>query len=190
MHCCCCYHLKMKLEEMRYRETQEQHFGKRGMSYHGTVIFAARGAASTVAAQLYELDPGDAARPYQMYFFDDLVRNSQQQDSVAAISLIEASVARARVMFPEAKTMSFQADNAAAYASPFIVFMLPLVCAAYGFRTTEYVHNEAGDGKTVLDGHFGIQTHMLKVRNIRDARGTFAAGLADLASCVLLHRPT
>jgi len=30
-------------------------------------------------------------------------------------------------------------------------------------RASEFVHNEAGDGKTVLDGHFGVQTFMIKV---------------------------
>jgi hypothetical protein len=33
---------KMKLEEIRYRETTEQHFGKRGMSYHGSAIYVSK----------------------------------------------------------------------------------------------------------------------------------------------------
>ena len=152
----------MKLEELRYRETQQQHFGKRGMSYHGAVLYVSRGATTT-ACSLAGLVPGSASYPYQMYFFDDLVRNSQQQDSVAAVSLLEAIVSRIKELFPGTLTVSFQADNAAAYASPFLVFMLPLLCVAAGLRVTEFVHNEAGDGKTVLDGHFGVQTHMIKV---------------------------
>ena len=152
----------MKLEEMRYRETQQQHFGKRGMSYHGAVIYVSRGAVTT-AWSLDGLLPDASTYPYQMYYFDDLVRNSQQQDSVAAVSLLEAIIRRIKQLFPATLTVSFQADNAAAYASPFLVFMLPLLCAAVGLRATEFVHNEAGDGKTVLDGHFGVQTQIIKV---------------------------
>jgi hypothetical protein len=152
----------MKLEEMRYRETQQQHFGKRGMSYHGAVLYVSRGAV-TIAWSLDGLLPDASTYPYQMYYFDDLVRNSQQQDSVAAVSLLEAIIRRIKQLFPATLTVSFQADNAAAYASPFLVFMLPLLCAAVGLRATEFVHNEAGDGKTVLDGHFGVQTQMIKV---------------------------
>ena len=152
----------MKLEEMRYRETQQQHFGKRGMSYHGAVIYVSRGAVTT-AWSLDGLLPDASTYPYQMYYFDDLVRNSQQQDSVAAASLLEAIIRRIKQLFPATLTVSFQSDNAAAYASPFLVFMLPLLCAAVGLRATEFVHNEAGDGKTVLDGHFGVQTQMIKV---------------------------
>jgi hypothetical protein len=62
---------------------------------------------------------------------------------------------------PEATTISFQSDNGAAYASPFLLFMLPVIAAKHGLRATEFFHSEA---KTVLDGHFGIQTFMMKVR--------------------------
>ena len=37
-HCHVLVDFKMKLEELRFRETTEQHFGKRGMSYHGAAI--------------------------------------------------------------------------------------------------------------------------------------------------------
>jgi hypothetical protein len=88
-------------------------------------------------------------------------RNSQQQDAVAALTLIEACLARVRAMFPDVVTVSVQSDNAAAYASPFLLFFLLGITTLHGLRITEYVHNEAGDGKTVLDGHFGVQSHML-----------------------------
>jgi hypothetical protein len=154
----------MKLEEMRHRETQEQHFGKRGMSYHGAAVFVSKAAHSDACdhVQFLRRDDPQHAHPYQTYFFDDLIRNSQQQDAVATLSLIEATLARVRRLFPEIATVSIQSDNAAAYASPFLLFLLPVVATRHGLRVTEYIHNEAGDGKTVLDGHFGVQTHMLR----------------------------
>ena len=52
--------------------------------------------------------------------------SSQQQDSVAAVSLFETLVARTKALLPALQTIRFQANNAAAaYASPFLVFMLP-----------------------------------------------------------------
>ena len=154
---------QMKLEEMRHRETQEQHFGKRGMSYHGAVVYFAALLAGPWFSATEVGVPGTATmQPFQLLFFDDLVSNSQQQDSVAALSLMEATFARIRHLLPGAATVSVQADNAAAYASPFMLFMLPLVARQHGLLLTEFIHNEAGDGKTLLDGHFGIQTRMLR----------------------------
>lgn len=163
------------MEEERYRETQEQHFGKRGMSYHGAVIYVNRALPcvderlaaqhSAVPAVGAKKATAAAHQPYQMYYFDDVIANSQQQDSVAVASLIEATIARTKALFPAVCTMSFQADNAAAYSSPFLLFILPLLCAKHGVIPTEFAHNWAGDGKTVLDGHFGVQTHQRKVQS-------------------------
>jgi len=151
----------MKLEERWYRESQEQHFGKRGMSYHGTVVYVnkAAGSPDISLAGLHAKNQHE----YQTYYYDDLVRNSQQQDSVAALSLIETAIIRTKRLFPGLQTISFQADNAAAYSLPFLVFALPILARAHGLSATELIHNEAGDGKTVLDGHFGLQTHMIAV---------------------------
>jgi hypothetical protein len=159
--------VQQKLEEMRHRATQEQYYGKRGMSYHGTAVFVSRRAVSAACA-VDHLVPDANTHSYQTYFFDDIVRNSQQQ-TMAAMSLIEAAVMRVRTMFPEAETISFQSDNGAAYASPFLLFMIPALAAKHGLRATEFIHSEAGDGKTVLDGHFGIQTFMMKASVCRDA---------------------
>ncbi len=146
---------------MYHRETQQQHFGKRGMSYHGAALFVSRAARSD-HCDVSAMPPTEHSHPYQTYFFDDIIDNSQQQDSVAALSIIEASIVRTRKLFPDLTTISIQSDNAAAYSSPFLLFMLPVICEHHGLRLTEYVHNEAGDGKTVLDGHFGVQTHMIR----------------------------
>jgi hypothetical protein len=163
----CTVRVQQKLEEMRHRATQEQYYGKRGMSYHGTAVFVSRRAVSAACA-VDHLVPDANTHSYQTYFFDDIVRNSQQQ-TMAAMSLIEAAVMRVRTMFPEAETISFQSDNGAAYASPFLLFMIPALAAKHGLRATEFIHSEAGDGKTVLDGHFGIQTFMMKASVCRDA---------------------
>lgn len=154
--------MQQKLEESRHRATQEQYYGKRGMSFHGTALFISRRAKSEACAADH-LVPDENTHPYQTYFFDDIVRNSQQQDTMAAMSLIEAAIMRVRTLFPEVATVSFQSDNGAAYAAPFLLFMIPTLTAKHGLRATEFIHSEAGDGKTVLDGHFGIQTFMMKV---------------------------
>ena len=39
--------------------------------------------------------------------------------------------------------------------------MIPRICQVHGVTATQFIHNESGDGKTILDGHFGIQTHMI-----------------------------
>jgi hypothetical protein len=45
-----CVCMQQKLEEMRHRATQEQYYGKRGMSYHGTAVFISRRAVSDACA--------------------------------------------------------------------------------------------------------------------------------------------
>jgi hypothetical protein len=55
------------------------------MSYHGTAVFISRWAVSAACA-VDHLVPDDTTHPYQTYFFDDIVRNSQQQDTMAAVT--------------------------------------------------------------------------------------------------------
>jgi hypothetical protein len=62
-------------------------------------VFVSRRAVSAACA-VDHLVPDANTHPYQTYFVDDIMRNSQQQDTMAAMSLIEAAVMRVRTMFP------------------------------------------------------------------------------------------
>jgi hypothetical protein len=155
---------QQKVEEKRYRELQQQYFGKRGISCHGAMVYVSRQARTTLGS------PEDFARaagragpwlPYQTYCFDDVVGNNQCQDTVAVASLLEALIVRLKTAFPDVTTVSIQSDNGASYASPFLLFMVQLICRKHAIKPTEYVHNESGDGKTMLDAHFGVMTRLI-----------------------------
>ena len=147
---------KMKLEEIRYRETTEQDFGKRGMSYHGCAIYVSK---STFESHFPEnvQETGSNIRPYQVFFLDDVLAENQCQDAPAVACLLEAILIRLRRIFPTISTVSFQSDNAQCYLTPFISFIIPRLCKAHGLTATQFVHNESGDGKTILDSHFGVR---------------------------------
>jgi len=150
---------KMKLEELRFRETTEQHFGKRWMSYHGAALYVSQ---STFNAQFpQKSQEKQHLKNYQVIYFDDILAEDQCQDAVSVVCLLESIVIRLRNIFPTISTMSFQSDNAQCYSTPFVMFMIPRICQVHGVTATQFIHNESGDGKTILDGHFGIQTHMI-----------------------------
>jgi hypothetical protein len=155
---------QQKVEEKRYRELQQQYFGKRGISCHGAMVYVSRQARTTLASpEDFEraTKPAGPWLPYQTYCFDDVVGNNQCQDTVAVASLFEALIVRLKTAFPDVTSVSIQSDNGASYASPFLLFMVQLICRKHAIKPTEYVHNESGDGKMTLDAHFGVMTRLI-----------------------------
>lgn len=158
----------MKQLPMRFRERESDWFGKRGMSWHGAAIFVGADTENAYFGDALERsgDPDSREYPYQVYFIDDVLLRDQKQDTLSVVCLLEAVLFRIRKWFPQIRTISFQSDNASAYSGALLSFVMPTMCSNYGLRVTGFVHNEAGDGKTVLDNHFGVMGGVVTVRLI------------------------
>ena len=143
---------KMKFEPISTRETSLDHFGKRGISWHGFCI------------QFYLLieetseDGTTVERPtkYTAYL-DQIISDSNKQDSFCVFSLLEAALAQINNELPFITSIILQTDNAKSYNNNFLLCAIPLLNKIYepkGISIIEFLHTETQDGKTILDAHF------------------------------------
>lgn len=149
---------KMKFLAMRFREVQSDHFGKRGMAWHGAAIVVNRRARNAMFAGVPQ-DAGTATlHPFQVYYMHDILIGTDQQNTAVGLAMVDSIITRVKEMFPDTATVSLQSDNGPSYVGATLAFMLPYVCEAVGVRITQFVRNEAGDGKTFLDAAFGVMS--------------------------------
>lgn len=178
--------VQMKVLPRMFRAKQEDFYGLRGMSYATAMVIVNRNAVpedQRMAASLR-----DTEMRGQTYYMGFIVDNNTDQDGVAASCLFDLALRLVKEMFPRMETVSFQTDNAAAFATPYQLFLLPKLCEHHGLNITDYVHNEAGDGsKTAVDGHFGVATRMMPVSVILV---TVVVGVSCAELCILCGRHT
>jgi len=143
---------KMKFEAMSSRETTLDHYGKRGISWHGFCV------------QFYllhnEVTDNDQVVPtpkkYTVYL-DQIVSDGNKQDSLSVYSLLDAALAQISNELPFISSIILQTDNAKSYNNTFLLCAIPLLNVVYepkGLGITEFIHTETQDGKTILDAHF------------------------------------
>lgn len=156
---------KMKILPLRHRGTQQDYFGDRGLCFHGCCLYVNFGEY-TIKLDLSDLEvkAETAYQDAQTYYMFDLPKDISAQDAAAVVCILEAVVARIKQLFPRMESLSFRTDNASCYASSLVMLFAPYICKQYGLRAVELVHNESGDGKTTLDGAFGVVSNNIKVR--------------------------
>ena len=112
---------KMKFEAIRFREKTTEFFGKKGMSWHGAVIFYKANDSAinqTEAADTMELSN---------LFFDHLISNDMTQDCVAVCSILDAILARLRIELPSVQRFWLLSDNARCYQNDLLPVMAPFI---------------------------------------------------------------
>ncbi|KAF0683290.1 Aste57867_24650 [Aphanomyces stellatus] len=128
----------MKLESMFPRETTIQHYGKRGISWHGICI-------------IYR-DPH--SNELRMRYMDQLIHNDSKQDPAAVLSLMEHELLQIMVDHPHVKVASFQTDNATTHQNRFLPVFLCDISVSTRVKTVRFIHTETQDGKSLVDAHF------------------------------------
>lgn len=96
---------KMKLEPLYFREKTVDHYGKRGISWHGALV------------QYFEYDesgPHPEAVDQKMYF-DHISKEDTKQDRECVISLVEAVLIRLRKDLSSIRRIAILSDNASCY---------------------------------------------------------------------------
>lgn len=99
---------KMKFEPLRYGEQTVQFFGKKGISWHGVVVF--------YLPYKYD-DEGNyiGGEELSTLFYDRIINGDTKQDVGAVTSLLEAAMMRVRIDLPSVKEIILLSDNAGFY---------------------------------------------------------------------------
>ena len=133
---------KMKFEALYFREKTTEHYGKRGISWHGAMIL------------FFVYDEKLKKAVKQTIYFDDVSFGENKQDALAVISLVECLLMRLRKRLPHVMKVSLQSDNASCYMSPSLLLMLPILSVVHGIQVVRFIHTGVQDGKSSLDAHF------------------------------------
>ena len=143
---------KMKFEPISSRETQIDHYGKRGISWHGFCL------------QFYLLEKErtkdgttvSVPKKYTVYI-DQIISDGNKQDSMSVYSLLDAALAQISDELPFISEIILQTDNAKTYNNAFLLCAIAVLNFHYfknGLSIIEFMHTETQDGKTILDAHF------------------------------------
>ncbi|MDR3426906.1 hypothetical protein [Silvimonas sp.] len=102
----------MKFLAMRFREVQSDHFGKRGMAWHGAAIVVNRRARNAMFAGVPQ-DAGTATlHPFQVYYMHDILIGTDQQNTAVGLAMVDSIITRVKEMFPDTATVSLQSVRA------------------------------------------------------------------------------
>jgi hypothetical protein len=133
---------KMKIEPSQRRESTVEHYGKRGISYHGICVY-------------YMHRRADGSYEPTIRYIDTVVEGDAAQDIGAALSIIEEALVRMRSLLPDYVTgFIFQSDNARTYQNLCLPLLLPEMGERAGLRCHRILHTETQDGKSIVDAHF------------------------------------
>ena len=134
---------KMKYEPQSSRETTLDHYGKRGIGWHGVHV---------MYYKLEHVDGSSNKEPvkYSIYL-DQILSDGNKQDSMCVFSLIDSALMQIKYNLPFIKSAIIQTDNAHCYQNNFLICAMALLNAAYGDHIVieQFIHTETQDGKTV-----------------------------------------
>ena len=144
---------KMKFEAIRFREKTTEFFGKKGMSWHGAVVFYYNSTESSTHSASSAAGQEDEIRTL---FFDHLLTNDMKQDRVAVLSLLDAILARLKIELPDVKRFHLISDNARCYQNDLLPVMGPFIAKSHSLFMEGFVHSETQRGKSLVDAHFAL----------------------------------
>ena len=135
---------KMKFDPISARESTIEHYGKRGISWHGFCLIY----------YLYDNETKEPIR-YSTYL-DQILSDGNKQDTHCVVSLLEAALNQIIQDLPFIKSVTLQSDNARCYENHFLMIAISILNELYhrDLFISAFVHTETQDGKTLLDAHF------------------------------------
>ena len=178
---------KMKFEAKSSHETTVEHYGKRGIGWHGcAIIYYLYQHKEDDNRNILIDDEGNQvmyAKKHIVYV-DQILEDGNRQDGFVVISLIESVAVAINEQLPFIHDVIIQSDNANQYQNPYLVLGIHLINVKMrgNLFISEFVHSETQDGKTILDAHFATTNRHLVIfmkvwRNNRVTRVQTAAGL-------------
>ena len=158
---------KMKFEAQSTRESSVEHFGKRGIAWHGCALIY----------YLYETKKNDDgstmkdtngneiyyAKKYLVYV-DQILTNSNKQDGMSVLGLLESCLTSLHSQLPFISQLTIQSDNATTYQNGHLIVGIHLLNMKMKGKlfVNDFIHSETQHGKTILDAHFASTNRHLK----------------------------
>ena len=174
---------KMKWLPVSPRESQGDWFGKRGISWHGSCVIVSN---EMLEGRVAPPSGAAATRTYDStyLFFDDVIIGEDKQDATAVLVIFDALMERLVKMLPVTESVTVQSDNAGCYSSATTLLLAEVLASNHGLALLRWLNNEAGDGKTVLDAHFGVMSAAVFVKVDAGADASTALTLADALAAI------
>lgn len=169
---------KMKFVPLSARETTQQHFAKRGIGWHGFLLYFYK------YEQVLQEDGSTKPQAVRyMVYFDQILDASSKQDCFAVASMIELAVMQIKEEVPLIKQLILQSDNAGCYSTCQLTILVGILNARLCIPVIRFMHTETQDGKSLLDAHFAramalIDRFLRTSRRNRIKRIVTAKGLA------------
>ena len=155
---------KMKYEVKSSRESTVEHYGKRGLGWHGMAII------------FYFYDHLENATHKNIVYLDQIMNDSNIQDSGTVIGLLEVGFQAIIKELPFITEAVLVSDNASSYQNHLLTFMIGIYNQKFEDKLfiSSIVHSETQYGKTLLDAHFATTNrHLLYfMKNFKENRVT------------------
>ena len=137
---------KMKFEMKYYREKTSKFNGKKGLSWHGCMIY------SRYTEQ--EKQEQEGLLPFKINYIDHISSGDTKQDWKAVLSYFEACLLQIKKELPHVDELYLDTDNAKCYKNPELILLLNIIAKHHGFKIITFIHTGVQDGKSALDGYF------------------------------------
>jgi hypothetical protein len=159
---------KMKWVPTNWDETAKKWFGKQGLLWHGHAISIPKAVwdASPDIARILENNPCvNVIEPMTdgsyLVYCHDVFQNDRKTDGASTLSSIESLVRQLQAWFPSCDSWVLQTDNGPCYKGNVFAHGLKRLNEIYTLKLRAFINTGVQDGKTYLDGHFGVMTQGL-----------------------------
>ena len=132
---------KMKWTMLLLKETQQEWFGKAGVTWHGMMV-------------IYRYAADSLNDEYTVDYYHTLSDDKKEDGFFVASDLLIIAQEIRRIA-PERISALLTTDAAGCYSGKYLALILPYISKWSGLRFLEHNLGEAGRNKSALDGNFG-----------------------------------
>lgn len=151
---------KQKIDPTKENGEQLHIFNMKGsVNYHGTLCITVKDESVSTSAKDETLSMTNllSSGRYEVIFIDAVLLVDKEPDAGLTLSVLEATVKKAKDMYPHTKRVRFQSDGSPEYLPSSLRLALLVICDVYSLELLSYMRTEPHDGKrkTLLGRHFG-----------------------------------
>ena len=146
----------MKYDPQSSRESTLDHYGKRGIGWHGCLI------------TFHQFDKDckviSGISDRRMVYIDHILQGSNKQDTNCVLGILESIVVTIIDELPYITSIKLQYDNSVFYQSHFVIYGIEMSNIKYHKQLyiNAIIHSETQDGKSSSDSHFETSNRHLK----------------------------
>ena len=128
---------KMKFEAMYHREKTTDFYGKKGLSWHGAMVYS-RYTSDQIQAHAKVSDT--PLQLHHLFYYDQISFDDSTQDNGAVMSYFEALCIKIREHFPHINAVFVQTDNARCYKALELIYTLYVIAYHHSLKISCYIH--------------------------------------------------